>query len=58
MKLTETILACDFCGKKSFEVRHLVAGPEPRFPCICQDCITLAAEAIAEGEGSTGAIDG
>ncbi|MFC4120890.1 ATP-dependent Clp protease ATP-binding subunit ClpX [Nonomuraea zeae] len=47
--------ACSFCGKSQKEVRKLIAGPPS--VCICDECVELCTELIAEelqagGDGS------
>jgi hypothetical protein len=38
---------CSFCGKRRDQVRHLIAGPGVY---ICDECITLCNQIIADGE--------
>ena len=40
-------LRCSFCGKSQETVAHLVCGPTPDV-AICDECIALAAEIVAE----------
>ena len=42
--------SCYFCGKREDEVATLVAGPPPLF--ICNECVALASDIIAEEEGA------
>lgn len=39
------LMRCSFCEKRQHEVRRLIAGPTSY---ICDECITLCAEIIAE----------
>jgi ATP-dependent Clp protease ATP-binding subunit ClpX len=39
------ICNCSFCGKANFEVKQMIAGPTS---CICDECIALSTEIIAE----------
>ncbi|MFD7445159.1 ATP-dependent Clp protease ATP-binding subunit ClpX [Streptomyces sp. NPDC059909] len=41
------LLKCTFCGKSRREVRRLIAGPGAI--CICDECVGLCNELIAEG---------
>lgn len=45
-------LRCSFCGKPRSAVRHLVSGPGqwPNEPFICDECVALCAEIMAEEE--------
>lgn len=43
---------CSFCGKGKEEVAKLIAGPSV---FICDECITLCNEILAEGNAGTGA---
>ena len=45
-------LRCSFCGKSQEEVRKLIAGPDVY---ICDECIALCNEILAEEEGDDGA---
>jgi len=40
-------VACSFCGKRQDQVRRLIAGPRRVF--ICDQCVQLCTEIIAEG---------
>jgi ATP-dependent Clp protease ATP-binding subunit ClpX len=42
-------LVCSFCGKTQAEVKKLIAGPAV---CICNECIELCEEIIAEELGA------
>ncbi|WP_406049839.1 ATP-dependent Clp protease ATP-binding subunit ClpX [Kribbella sp. NBC_00889] len=42
------VLKCTFCGKTQHQVGKLIAGPTPL--CICDGCVELCSELIAEGE--------
>ena len=44
-------LRCSFCWKPRSAVRHLVEGPKQVF--ICDECIALCAEIMAEVEGES-----
>ncbi len=39
-------VACSFCGRNQDEVRKIIAGPKP--VCICDECIDLCNDIIAE----------
>lgn len=43
---------CSFCGKSSSAVRHMVGGPGewPNQVFICDECVALCAEIMAEAE--------
>jgi RNA polymerase sigma-70 factor (ECF subfamily) len=41
---------CSFCGKKNTEVRRMIAGPPPTSAIICDECIALCNQIIAEEE--------
>ena len=41
-------LCCAFCGKNRFEVGRMIAGPKV---CICDECIGLCNDIIAEDSG-------
>ncbi|MBI2889279.1 MAG: hypothetical protein HYY13_00685 [Nitrospirae bacterium] len=40
---------CSWCGKGQHEVRKLIAGPGV---CICDECVELCADIVAEATGS------
>ncbi|WP_158889421.1 ATP-dependent Clp protease ATP-binding subunit ClpX [Amycolatopsis anabasis] len=42
----DNLLSCSFCGKNQKQVRKLIAGPVGI--CICDECVGLANELIAE----------
>jgi hypothetical protein len=44
-------LHCSFCGKPRSAVGHMVCGPTPDI-AICDECIALAAEIVAEQSAS------
>ena len=48
------LLKCSFCGKSQKQVRKLIAGPGVY---ICDDCISLCNEIIAEELGQEAAAD-
>lgn len=48
MKIKKEVLACDFCGKSQEDVEQLIAGPEPRVPCICDKCVALCVTNMEE----------
>ncbi|MFV2198963.1 ClpX C4-type zinc finger protein, partial [Nocardiopsis sp. LOL_012] len=52
------LLTCSFCGKDQRAVRRLIAGPG--HICICDECIDLCNEIMAEEEsvGLLGAQEG
>lgn len=43
---------CDFCGKRRSLVRALIAAPTPNRACICDECIEIAIEIVAEQTAS------
>jgi ATP-dependent Clp protease ATP-binding subunit ClpX len=43
---------CSFCGKERTEVQRLIQGPDGVY--ICDECVTLAAEILAEEGVGTG----
>ncbi|MFD8963636.1 ATP-dependent Clp protease ATP-binding subunit ClpX [Streptomyces sp. NPDC059568] len=45
-----TLLKCTFCGKNQKQVQKLIAGPSP--VCICDECVGLCNELIAEDLGA------
>ena len=49
-------LRCSFCWKPRSAVRHLISGPGqgPTRPLICNDCVDLCAEIIAEEDDARG----
>ena len=51
----ESELRCSFCWKSRSAVRHLVGGPGegPKQVFICDECIALCAEIMAEEEGES-----
>src|SRR5215217_3469414 len=48
MRMAAEVLKCTFCGKSQQEVGKLIAGPTPL--CICDGCVELCNELIADGE--------
>ena len=42
---------CSFCGKARHAVAHMVCGPTPDV-AICDECIALAAEIVAESSAA------
>jgi RNA polymerase sigma-70 factor (ECF subfamily) len=46
---------CSFCGKKNAEVHRMVAGPAPLNAVICDECIALCNQIIAEEQAKTAA---
>jgi hypothetical protein len=38
---------CSFCGKSQDQVKKLVAGGGPNRPYICDECVALCSEIIA-----------
>lgn len=50
MKLTPNTIACDFCGKGQHEVLHLVIGAEPAKPAICDECVRMCVDALADAD--------
>jgi len=51
----ENNLSCSFCGKSQREVRKLIAGPTVY---ICDECISLCNDIIAEEIGKEDKLDG
>ena len=47
-------IRCSFCGKRGSEVGRIIAGPTPAV-AICNECVELCAEMIAEDGGAFGA---
>ena len=47
-------LSCSFCGKSQREVKKLIAGPTVY---ICDECIGLCNDIIAEDGGEAGESD-
>jgi ATP-dependent Clp protease ATP-binding subunit ClpX len=43
-------LRCSFCGKGHDDVRKMIASPTA---CICDECVKLCAELIAQGSDQT-----
>ena len=43
---------CSFCGKAYSEVETMICGPTPAV-AICDGCVELCTEIIAEGGGPT-----
>ena len=48
-------LCCSFCGKTQAEVTKLIAGPSA---FICNECVRLCSEIIAEEQGPAAAASG
>lgn len=46
---------CSFCGKKNSEVHRMIAGPPPTSAIICDECIALCNQIIAEEEAKAAA---
>jgi hypothetical protein len=46
-------IRCSFCGKRGTEVGKIIAGPTPAV-AICNECVDLCAEMIAEEGGAPG----
>lgn len=46
---------CSFCGKRNEEVHRMIAGPPPVSAIICDECIALCNQIIAEEEAKTSA---
>lgn len=51
----ETIRICSFCGKRNEEVHRMVGGPPPTRAIICDECIALCNQIIAEEEAKASA---
>lgn len=47
------VLICDFCGKASMFVRHLIAGPQGAH--ICDECVDECAAIIAKARSADAA---
>lgn len=41
---------CSFCGKKSEEIQRMIGGPPPLRAIICNECIALCNQILAEEE--------
>jgi ATP-dependent Clp protease ATP-binding subunit ClpX len=46
-------LSCSFCGKRSQEVRRMIAGPKGVI--ICNECVVLCTKLIAEEDAKSSA---
>lgn len=46
---------CSFCGKRTEEVHRMIAGPPPVSAIICNECIALCNQIIAEEEAKASA---
>lgn len=44
MVKTQTLYACDFCGKTENEVEHLIAGPAR--VAICEECVACCLDIV------------
>ncbi len=51
-KIDSASLRCSFCGKQYSEVETMICGPTPAV-AICNACVELCTEIIAEGRGPT-----
>jgi len=49
------VYVCSFCGKRNEEVHRMVAGPPPTSAIICDECIALCNQIIAEEEAKASA---
>ena len=49
-------IRCSFCGKRGTEVERIVAGSKPGV-AICNECIVLCAQIVAEERGMDGPPD-
>jgi ATP-dependent Clp protease ATP-binding subunit ClpX len=49
-------IRCSFCGKRGTEVERIVAGSTPSV-AICNECIVLCAQIVAEEEDPPGPPD-
>jgi len=45
-------LRCSFCGKDQYQLRKLVSGPNVS---ICQDCVEVCIDIMADERGGSGA---
>ncbi len=46
---------CSFCGKKNQEVHRMISGPPPLRVIICNECIALCNQILADEETKTAA---
>jgi RNA polymerase sigma factor (sigma-70 family) len=46
----KTVHICSFCGKRNEEVRRMIGGPPPTSAIICDECVALCNQIIAEEE--------
>jgi ATP-dependent protease Clp ATPase subunit len=46
MECGRIVCRCSFCSKRQSDVYRLFAGPEGVY--ICDECVTLSSEAVAE----------
>lgn len=51
MKSSNDVYMCDFCGKKHHDVETIVTGLDG--VAICDECIELSMEILAERRGET-----
>ncbi len=52
-KAQKIVRICSFCGKRNEEVHRMIAGPPPTSAIICDECIALCNQIIAEEEAKT-----
>lgn len=53
--MNNTNQKCSFCGKSREDAKRLIAGPDGIF--ICDECVQLCNEMIAEESGSSGEVE-
>jgi ATP-dependent protease Clp ATPase subunit len=51
-KIDSAKLRCSFCGKAYSEVETMICGPTPAV-AICDACVEMCTDIIAEGQGPT-----
>ncbi|WP_081667704.1 ClpX C4-type zinc finger protein [Serratia liquefaciens] len=51
MKKGNPVMRCHFCTKTRDQVKKLIAG---EFACICNECIVVCVDIIANGDESKG----
>ncbi len=48
----DQVLRCSFCSKDQYQLRRLVSGPDVN---ICEDCVEVCADIMADDRSSSGA---
>jgi len=51
----EIVRICSFCGKRNEEVHRMIVGPPPTSAIICDECVALCNQIIAEEEAKAAA---